>query len=165
MPASCHYLYTPGGIGMNKTLVKLFTATTLAFTAVAATAPTGVLAAKKEQKPDVENIHVVFQGQELSLEGIRVVKDHLIVPVEDLIKANGGTMEIEEDIITASHGDLSYSMRIHPRFFQFDSKGMLYAVIPSKIYAGKSINSLKQFERALGVELVFNEEVNTLYIN
>lgn len=150
---------------MNKTLVKLFTATTLAFTAIAATAPTGVLAAKKEQKPAVENIHVVFQGQELSLEGVNVVNNHLILSIEELVTANGGTMEIKEEIITVSRGELSYSMRIHPRFFQYDSKGKLYSVVPSKVYAGKSINSLKQFERALGFEMVFNEEENTLYIN
>lgn len=151
---------------MNKTLVKLFTATTLAFTAVAATAPTGVLAAKKEQKqPDVENVRVVYQGQELSLEGVKVVNNHLILSIEELVTANGGTMEIKEEIITVSRGELSYSMKIPQRFFQYDNKGKLFAVIPSKIYAGKSINSLKKYERALGVELVFNEEENTLYIN
>ncbi|MGM0805754.1 MAG: hypothetical protein ACQET8_13495 [Bacillota bacterium] len=153
---------------MNKTLLRFFTATTLAFTAVAATGTTGVLAAKKEQKPDLDLVDVVYQGHALSTEGVNLVKGNLIIPVESLVNANGGTVIIDrlENKLTVSRGDLSYSMRIHPRFFQFDNAGTLVAIIPAKVYAGNQINSLKQqVERKLGVELQFNEEENTLYIN
>jgi hypothetical protein len=149
---------------MKKSLAKWVTATTLAFTAVAATGTTG-FAAKKEQQQDTKIVTVVYQGQELSLDGARLVRENLILPVEAIAAANGGSVEYDEKSITATRGDISYTLRLHPRFFQFDNDGELFAIIPAKIYSGKAINSLKLIERTLGVTLEFNEEENTLYIN
>jgi hypothetical protein len=81
---------------MNKTLAKWFTATTLAFTAVAATGTTGAFAAKKEQQQNLELVHVVYQGKELSLDGARLVKENLVLPVEAIAQANGGSVEISD---------------------------------------------------------------------
>ncbi|ANX13737.1 hypothetical protein ABE41_017140 [Fictibacillus arsenicus] len=151
---------------MKKSLAKWVTATTLAFTAVAATGTTG-FAAKKEHKQESEMVTVVYQGEVLELEeaGARLFRENLILPVKAIAEANGGSVVYNEKSITATRGDISYTLRLHPRFFQFDNEDVLFAIIPSKIYSGKSINSLKFIERALGVTLEFNEEDNTLYIN
>lgn len=151
---------------MKKSLAKWVTATTLAFTAVAATGTTG-FAAKKEQQQESNIVTVVYQGEVLELEtaGARLVRENLILPVEAIAAANGGSVKYDEKSITATRGDISYTMKLHPRFFQFDNNGDLFAIIPAKIYSGKAINSLKLIERTLGVTLEFNEEENTLYIN
>ncbi|MCM3718504.1 stalk domain-containing protein [Fictibacillus phosphorivorans] len=149
---------------MKKSLAKWVTATTLTFTAVAAAGTTG-FAAKKEQQQDTNIVTVVYQGHKLSLEGARLVRENLILPVEAIADANGGNVKYDKKSITATRGDISYTMKLHPRFFQFDNDGVLFAIIPAKIYSGKAINSLKQIERTLGVTLEFSEEENTLYIN